>query len=218
MTMHFLVDDYLRGDLDDTQLAAFEERLVWDQSLLDELELAERLKEGLRASQPAMAHQSEAHSTSVSSRLSNWMARPMYAAAASFLLATTLATVFYPAFYNPDLAATSYTTAHTALVPLMTFRNGDPHKISVRDDTTSVLLIDILTEHDSYRAMIRSEPSGDEVWSGDDLRLTDLDRLAISVPGSSLIPGQYTVSVYGVDASGTPSHIQGLRFEVSNQQ
>ncbi len=50
MNLHLVVDRYLQGTLQDDEKTEFEERLLWDEELMDELDLAERLREGLRAS------------------------------------------------------------------------------------------------------------------------------------------------------------------------
>ena len=57
---HGMVDRYLQGTLPESEVAGFEERLTWDQELLDEVELAERLRAGLRGAtgedRPTVSH------------------------------------------------------------------------------------------------------------------------------------------------------------------
>ena len=49
LQMMQLVDRYIAGQLDDEELVRFEERLVWDEALQDDVFLAEQLRKGLRA-------------------------------------------------------------------------------------------------------------------------------------------------------------------------
>ena len=50
---HLLIDRYLQGTLKEGENDAFEERMVWDKDLVDEVDLARQLREGLRAAATA---------------------------------------------------------------------------------------------------------------------------------------------------------------------
>ena len=56
INQHLLVDRYLNNSLDQAELDAFEERLVWDRELIDEVELAERLRDGLKRAATLREH------------------------------------------------------------------------------------------------------------------------------------------------------------------
>ena len=88
--MHLVIDRYLQESLAEGEKADFEERLVWDQELIDELDLAERLREGLRMSVADDKYTARHGNLGIAARLSGLWSVPEYAAAASFLLAVTL--------------------------------------------------------------------------------------------------------------------------------
>ena len=64
---HMVIERYVQGKLTDDEDAEFEERLVWDQELQDEVELAETLRSWLHAS----AKESK-YSVSGQGRTSRW--------------------------------------------------------------------------------------------------------------------------------------------------
>ena len=87
---HLVVDRYLQGTLSKGEAAEFEERLVWDRELIDELDLAERLRAGLREAIGGKGYAAAAGRVSIGDWLSTLFSVPQYAAAASFVLAATL--------------------------------------------------------------------------------------------------------------------------------
>ena len=63
--------------------------------------------------------------------------------------------------------------------------------------------------HSAYRAVLR-DARGREVWSGGDLRLNEQESLSLSLPSTLLAPGDYTLSVEGLDPGRLPA--PGGRF------
>lgn len=56
----------------------------------------------------------------------------------------------------------------------------------------------------SYRAILRNT-GGRELWRGDGLRPNEMDALSLSLPGSLLEPGDYTLVVEGAGAAAAPA-------------
>ena len=99
---HLLADRYLQGALTESEQAEFEERLTWDQELIDELDIAEHLREGLKQSIATDKYSIGESRAGVFGRLSEWFAVPQYAAAASFLVAITLTASVFMSPLTPD--------------------------------------------------------------------------------------------------------------------
>jgi len=82
-----LIERYLQGKLSDEESAAFEEQFLSSDALLDELEAAERLQQGLQdVTALEKAHVPEKQVSSIVSIFQS----PRYAMAASFLLLISL--------------------------------------------------------------------------------------------------------------------------------
>lgn len=215
MNMHLVVDRYLQDTLQDDEKAEFEERLLWDEELMDELDLAEHLREGLRAS--AQQPIREPARPSVFDWLSNLVYVPQYAAAASFVVAVGLTAAL---FMSPFMIAGQpgdTGTAQTEIIPLISTRSDDVQSIYVDQDDLAVLLVDDTGSHDSYRVTIDADAGG-AVWTRDGLTATYPEALAIAMPGRSLAAGNYMLTLEGVliDDSGNRSYerVQQIRFKV----
>ena len=77
-----IVERYVRGELSDAEVNQFEQRLLWDIELQQQLELTQRLRDGMRAvtaDQPGP----------VTVQRPNFFSSPRYAAAAMVLLGIT---------------------------------------------------------------------------------------------------------------------------------
>lgn len=206
---HLLIDRYLLGDLTESEQTEFEERLVWDTELIDEVELAERLREGLR--QTAASTETEVAAPGLIEKLSYLMARPQYAAAASFLLAIglTLAFLQNPLPIDRDRPEAFATTE---IVPIVVLRSSAVQKIAVNEDSWTVLLVDTVRDFDSYRISVRRDADGAEpVWTDDDAVATHLGGLAVGMPGHTLSPGRYVIELDGVRESDDTVSYDPLR-------
>lgn len=217
MDMHLVIDRYLQGSLEEGALAEFEERLVWDHELIDELDLAERLREGLRESVADEKYTAGHGNRGIVARLSGLWSVPQYAAAASFLLAVTLTTAVLLNPLGPDSDFGGNQVAPTEIVPLLVVRSATAQTIVVNENAWTVLLVDVAGNYDSYRVAVRKDESGEEpFWTQDALMPTYPDALAVGMPGSALAAGRYVLSVEGVRDSGTGDktyeHIQDIAF------
>lgn len=217
MDTHLIVDRYLQGNLADGELAEFEERLVWDEELLDELDLAERLRDGLQESVADNKYSSGHGNNGIVDRLSNVFSVPQYAAAASFLFAVVLTA---GTLLNPLVSGVGYQAnqgTHTEIVPLLAVRSETPQTIFVNNESWTVLLVDVVGPYESYRVNIRrDEPDPEAIWAQDGLMPTYPDALAIGLPATALAAGRYVISLEGMQDGGTGEnsyeHIQDIAF------
>lgn len=215
--MHLLIDRYLQGSLAEGENAEFEERLVWDQELIDDVDLAERLREGLRESVADDKYTASHGNYGFVARLSGLWSVPQYAAAASFLLAVTLTAGVLLNPFGPDSGFGGNQATPTEIVPLLVVRGDSAQTIFVDENAWTVLLVDVTGNYDAYRVTVRKGESGEEqMWMQDGLTPTYPDALAIGMPGKALAVGRYVLSLEGVrdaDAGGkTYEHIQEIAF------
>ena len=218
--MHLVVDRYLQGGLAKGELAEFEERLVWDQELIDELDLAERLREGLRESVADDKYTASHGNYGIVARLSDLWSVPQYAAAASFLLAVTLTAGVFLSPFGPDSDLGGDQVATTEIVPLLVVRGDSAQTIFVNENAWTVLLVDVTGNYDSFRVTVRKDESSEEqMWMQDGLTPTYPDALAIGMPGKALAVGRYVLSLEGVrdaEAGGkTYERIQDIAFNTA---
>lgn len=218
--LHLLADRYLQGALAESEKAEFEERLVWDQELIDELDLAERLSEGLQQAVVEDGYAAADGANSIFAQLSDLFRIPQYAAAASFLLAITLAAGVFMSPLMLESNRGDDAMISTNVVPLIALRSTTVPTIRVDGDAWTVLLVDIVGSYDSYRVIVRRDGADMEpIWRKDTLLPTYLGALAVGMPGSLLGPGRYVLSVEGVRRSEAGEtiheHVQNLIFETA---
>ncbi len=218
--MHLLTDRYLQGALTEGETVEFEERLVWDQELIDELDLAERLREGLQESVADDKYTAVHGNFGIVARLSDVLVVPQYAAAASFLLAVTLTAGVLLSPFAPDSDFQGNQATPTEIVPLLVVRSTTVQTIGVNENAWTVLLVDVTGTYDTYRVTVRKDESGAEpIWIQDELLPTYPDALAVGMPGSALAAGRYVLSLEGVRDSTTGEktyeHIQEIPYETA---
>jgi len=217
--MHLAVDRYLRGSLSDEETAEFEERLVWDQALLDEIDLAEQLRAGL---QSALSKNEEAKAPAEASLFDRFAAlfqMPVYAAAASFALAVG-GTSFVFMNTAPEAGTPGMDGQLPAeIVPLFATRSGDGIPVTISDDALTVLLLDAPPGYVRFRASVSRRGGGETpVWSRVGLLPTYPDSLAVGMPGSLLATGEYTLALDGmIDESAGYEPIQSIAFDVTRE-
>jgi len=215
--MHLVIDRYLQGTLAEGEKAEFEERLVWDQELIDELDLAERLRDGLRESVADDKYTTSYGNFGIVARLSGLWSVPQYAAAASFLLAVTLTAGVLLNPFMTDGGSQGNQATPTEIVPLLVVRSATAQTIVVNENAWTVLLVDVTGNYDSYRVTVRKDEFGGEpFWMQDALTPTYPDALAIGMPGNVLVAGRYVLSLEGARDAGTGEktyeHIQDIAF------
>ena len=221
--MHLVADRYLQGTLAEGEKAEFEERLAWDQDLIDDLDLAERLRDGLQESFADDRYTASVDKTRTFARLSDLLAVPRYAAAASFLFAVTLTAGVFLNPLAPDNDIQVIPSTPIDIVPLFASRGASDKTIVFNDKSWTVLLVDVMGNHVAYRVTIRDDESdSDPVWMQDEMLPTYPDSLAIGMPGDLLADGNYVLRVEGVRESATGEktyeHVQDIPFAASSAQ
>jgi len=218
--MHLLTDRYLQGTLAEGEKVEFEERLVWDQELIDELDLAERLRDGLRVSIADDKYTASHGNFGIVARLSGLWSIPQYAAAASFLLAVTLTAGVLLNPFMPDGGYQGNQATPTEIVPLLALRSATSQTIVVNNNAWTVLLVDVTGLYDSYRVTVQKDaPDAEPFWMQDALMPTYPDAVAVGMPGNALAAGRYVLSLEGIRDSATGEktyeHIQDIPFETA---
>jgi hypothetical protein len=217
---YLLIDRYLQGALSNGEEAAFEERLAWDQDLIDEVDLAERLREGLQAAVADDQFTSNTGNFGIVSRLTGLFAVPRYAAAASFLLAVILTSGVLLNPFTQDDIEPGGPVAVTEIVPIFAVRSDVGQTVAVNRDAWTVLLVDVVGSYDSYRVTVREDiPGAKPFLIQDGLLPTYPDALAVGMPGAALAGGPYVLSLEALQESGagdkTYEHIQDIQFQTT---
>ena len=213
---HLAVDRYVAGTLSDEEIAEFEERLVWDQALMDEVDLAEQLRSGLRAAL-AKNEVASASGAGIGDRLSSFFQVPTYAAAASFLVAVGLTSVAMLAYQPTNDLSPADGHLPTEIVALYATRSSEAVQINVAGNAWTVLLVDAPSSYTRFRASVhRRDDDEAEIWSQNDMLPTYPDSLAIGMPGSALAAGAYILTLDGIAAGGEAyERIQQIAFDVA---
>ncbi len=218
MELHLAVDRYLQGALSGSELAAFEERLTWDQGLLDDLELAERFRDELRE----VATERFDAVDDARARIVDWLSKlfyiPQYAAAAAFALAVALTAGLLVGPLGAGRSPDGFHATPTQIVPLLAVRGAAAQSVAFDARSQLVLLVDVTGFHTAYRVSVRADrPGASPFWMQDDMQPTHLESLAVGMPGELLEAGRYVLTVEGVSAAveggKTYEHIQEISFE-----
>lgn len=194
---HQVIERYLRGALTPDEEQAFEEAYLGDPEILDELQAAERLREGVKELDAA----GRLKRPRSRPRWLQAFVSPQYAAAASVLLAVSvvLSTTLYRE--NQSLRGQSVSMNSLArVVVLENVRGGNAGAIAAgeEDELISLSLDAGLAEYDTYRAVL-TRRDGDEletIWSRADVQPVD-GWIPIGLPGRVLRPGSYEARVEG---------------------
>lgn len=192
-----LIERYLRGRLTAEEEARFEEAYLADPELLDEVKLVERLEQGMKAA-AAAGRAAGGPSTGKSG-----LGSGVYAAAASVLLAISLA--FSAVLYRENLSlrradAGIAGAAGAPLIPLFATRGG-PVTMPAPDaaDFRTFLLDPAPAEFDEYAvAVSRVSPGAPEpVARVEGLEPSYEELVSVLLPGRLLTPGSYELALEG---------------------
>jgi hypothetical protein len=193
-----LVERYLQGRLSPAEEQAFEEAYLADPRLLEEVQLAERLRGGLRDWAAAE------HSPRPVAR-PRWVAlvsSPRYGIAASFAAAVGLVAAGALYVGNERLQApeAGFSAArHARVLPLMSVRGaGAVNAIAAPSaDEWTVLLLDTgFADYDVFGAALLRAGSDEELLRLDGMAASD-GMVAFGVPASALPPGRYEIRLEG---------------------
>ena len=188
-----VIERYLQGVLSAAEEQAFEEAYLADPQLLEELEVAERLRAGFKDLDGAEA---PGRAAPPRARWLDFVGSARYGLAASLVAVAAL--VSTTVLYVQDQGAGSAVT-QTRLLPLVAVRGaGNPNEIAApAPGEWTVLLLDPgFAAYDSYRAVLVRR-DGAEVLRLDGLTPTYEGLLALGVPSEALAPGDYEVRLAG---------------------
>jgi len=194
-----VIERYLSRSLTAEEEREFEEAYLGDSAIMDELEAAERLREGIKG----LGEAGRLERARPRSQWRRLMASPRYAAAASLLLAVSLgfSTMLYRENRELREGGLSPTSTVTRFVALDTVRGGNAAVIREPDeDEWTVLLLDAgPVDYDSYRAVLARQVGerSEEIWSRADLAPQLGGTISIGVPGRVLRPGDYATTLEG---------------------
>ena len=198
-----LVERYLEGKLTAEQVASFEEQFLSSDELLNELEAAERLGQGLHdVSALENAHVTKKPASNVVSLFQS----PRYAMAASFMLLGSLGVSSVLLQKNAHLSEfDSNQAVPTEIIPLVSVRGvagSDLNTLPLGDAPKQfVMMIDPGFEsYSHYRTTVyRLDPVKKPamLWQVDEMLPGYEDMLALSLPSSVLSPGDYEIQLEG---------------------
>jgi|SRR5688572_20306518 hypothetical protein len=192
-----LIERYLNGTLSAAEEQAFEEAYLADPELLEELEVAERLRAGLRDLNAA----DSAERAAPRARWLDLASSPRFGIAASLVAVAALAsaTVLYVQNQGLRDGSTFTVATQTRLLPLVSVRGAaNPNEIAApaRGEWTVLLLDAGFGDYDTYRAVL-ARRDGAEVLRLDGLTPTYEGLLALGMSGDVLSPGDYEVRLFG---------------------
>lgn len=210
---NMLVDRYLAGQLGDRERQRFEEHYLGCHACLEELELTERLRDGLQD----MVDTATPDAPAIAAPLPPVSNAPRYAMAASVVLAATL--VAAGLAYDGDPGGITATGAE--VFPIHSTRSVSAVSSRVRissPDASAVLLVDPGREskHD-YRVTLRrlDGDAGRTLAQIAGVQPSYEALVAITVPGALLEPGTHMILLEGrEDEAASYGAVTELRFLV----
>jgi hypothetical protein len=229
-----LIERYLQGKLSDKEAASFEEQFLSSDELLDELESAELLQQGLqdvdaleKAYVPDAGHIPEKPVSSIASLFHS----PRYAMAASFLLLFSVGFSGFLVQQNTRFSDIGPGQAlPTEIIPMVSVRSApgsEPVNTLQLSDSAHqfVLMLDPgYEDYSRYRATIfRLDPASEAalVWQVNDMLPGYEDMLALSVPGSVLSQGDFEIHLEGWKDEWSDDHrfspIETIHFKSINK-
>ena len=207
-----LIERYLQGKLSVEEAAEFEEQFLGSDHLLDELESAERLQQGLQdltALDKANAPARGRRGGGVASNVVAIFQSPRYAMAASFLLLLSFGFSGFLYQQNARLSELGQSLAGPAeIVQMVTVRGvpgSEPVNVLNLEEVTGqfVMLLDSgYVEYSHFRATVYSlDPAAqpEQVWQVDDMKPSPYfeDTLVLVLPGDALQAGDFEVRIEG---------------------
>lgn len=228
-----LIERYLAGELTESEREAFEERMLYTPALLDELEAAERLQQGLH--DVAALEMANAAADQPTGRNSSGVVAlfqsPRYAMAASVLLLISLSMSSFLLQQNRHLnTADVGLPVPTEIIPLVSVRSAtgnDPvNTLNLGDGTHQyVMMLDPgFEEYSHFRTTVYRLEAGAAstmLWQVDEMVPGYEDMLALSVPGSVLEAGDFEIRVEGWRDGWPAAHaydrVNALTLRVSDK-
>jgi len=207
---NLLIERYLQGKLSAEDAADFEERFLSSDELLDELEAAERLQQGLNdldTLEKARGTSRGRFAGRLVAGVNSMFQSPRYAMAASFLLLVSLG---FSGFLVQQNARLGENVAGQAvpveILPLVSVRgamSGEAVNTLRLGDAQQQFILMLDPGFESYASIratvFRLDPKRApvQVWQVDNMQPGYEDMLALSLPGSILESGDYEIRLEG---------------------
>lgn len=213
ISQHNVIERYLSDSLTEEELAAFEERCLWCQETLDELEVAERLREGLRD----LSHGEAAVAPSGRGAIARVFFSPQWAAAASVMLAVSLGVTGY--LMRRD-GVSPHGVATTQIYMIEATRGDDapPFVVRVAPEDRWVVLV-VYPEpgrHHAYRVELQRAGEQQPAWHAENIAaVRATGSLALTLPAAVLRPGDYRLEVTGMDGPLAGTTVGEVGFRVA---
>lgn len=196
---HQVIERYLAGVLTADEEQAFEEAYLGDPEILDQLQTAERMRQGLEDLDGA----GRLERLRPAARWRQWLSSPQYAAAASVLLAVSLgfSTMLYRE--NRELRGEGGIPASpiTRLIALEAVRGAGPANeipAPAQDEMTSLLFDAGTVAYDTYRATLTRLDNGrTEIFGRTGLAPQLGGSIVVTVAGRAFGPGEYEALIEG---------------------
>ena len=199
---NLLIERYLEDTLSSEEREAFEEQFLSSAELLDELEAAERLGQGLHD----VTALENAHVAKKAPKTVSLLQSPYYAVAASFLLLISLGVSSSLLQKNATLSEMdSGWAVPSEIIPLVSVRGvagSELNTLSLGDAPKRfVMMLDPGFEpYSHYRATVyRLDPAEEPavLWQVDRMLPGYEDMLALGMPSSVLSPGDFEIQLEG---------------------
>lgn len=201
---HQIAERYLQGRLSETEEAEFEQYFLGDAQMVEELELVEKLRQGLQD----VATVETLHKKALpETRSASFFRTPRYAAAATVLLlvSMTISTILYQRVDQLSDGGLAMSYRSTRIIPVLATRGAPSDepvtRFSPEEGEEIVLLVDPgPNDYSHYRTTVYRQDAGegeDPVWQSDRVLPGYQDMLALAIPGSVLEIGDYRIRVDG---------------------
>ncbi|WDE12432.1 hypothetical protein [Thalassomonas haliotis] len=214
-----LIERYILRQMTDEEASEFEAFYLSNQECLDQLELAQRLFQGLEmiAESPDVAHEPEV--VQISSHKSWWQRQvPAWSLAASLLLAILPSGYLYQTLSQQSLPDSGISVVNLALSEL----RGAGQAITIKRDDKQVILsayIDTDLENmdfPSYGFQLKSTKTAGPGWRLVELELTSDGMLYIDLGKNYLKAGSYEFDLFGLSGGDRQVLLKSGLLEVSN--
>ncbi len=217
---HGLIESYLRGQVPPDEEARFEAHFAGCAQCQEQLTLERGLRRGIRA---VAAEEGARRAAAVQLGIVAWLARRSRRAQAGVLLAgLLLATGLPTAFFLTRSAPRGGLGAprgDTPVVLLSRFRS-DPGEPAATIDLSRIgdfLVLAVEVDDDprlaSYRVAVSSD-DGRRLYQESDLLPNAFAALMLTFPASFFTPGDYRLTVEGLDQAGDAADLAGYPFRV----
>ncbi|WDD99645.1 hypothetical protein [Thalassomonas actiniarum] len=197
-----LIERYILRQMTEEEASEFEAFYLSNQECLDQLELAQRLFQGLEMIAEAPDVAPEPKVVQISSHKSWWQRQvPAWSLAASLLLA-----ILPSGYLYHTLSQQSFPDSHISVVnlPLSELR-GAEQAITIKRDDKQVILsayidTDIINmDFPLYGFQLSKGDAEDPVWQLEDLQLTSDGMLYIDLGKNYLQAGRYQFNLFGLE-------------------